>query len=282
MTAPNLARAAVEGMLCNLADGLDLLVAQLAGVGTTVRRVILTGRGARLDAVRLMAPAIFGVPVAIAVGGSVSDDGQGSSALSPAQAKLLGGSEIMAIGAARQAAWVLAATSAPSGEVSVPPAWPEAVVFKDSPVAKPGIGDGVRAQYSGARDAANLPAMQVHPTMPTMPAAAVSAMVSASGPVTDGSSQASASPAPPVPSSSSPSLSPGALASAKTVSAAPAASKGPAVPVNPGGPGTSGAPMSTGSREKPNSRQTPPTTGFPPITSASAAFDDDYHGRRRR
>jgi xylulokinase len=142
MTAPNLARAAVEGLLCGIAEGLDALAAQMAAVGTPLRRVILTGKGARLDAVRLIAPAIFGVPVAVAVSGSF-EDGPGGGLTStgvfaaldatgvprpgsgrPTGAVMLGGSEIMAIGAARQAAWVLAASTAPGGEApKEPPAW---------------------------------------------------------------------------------------------------------------------------------------------------------------
>jgi xylulokinase len=78
-TPAHLARAAVEGMLCALADGLDALVAQ----GAVVRRVILIGGGARSAAVRAIAPAIFGVPVLVPPPG-----------------------EYVADGAARQAAWV--------------------------------------------------------------------------------------------------------------------------------------------------------------------------------
>ena len=66
---------------------------------------------------------------------------------------MLGGSEIMAIGAARQAAWVLAASTAPGGEApKAPPTWNESVMFKDSPNVKAGLGAGVRAQFAGARD----------------------------------------------------------------------------------------------------------------------------------
>ena len=67
-------------MLCGLADGLDALVALAA----TAQRVILIGGGAQSEAVRQIAPAIFGCPV---VGPE------------PAQ--------YVADGAARQAAWVL-------------------------------------------------------------------------------------------------------------------------------------------------------------------------------
>ena len=52
-TPAHLARAAVEGMLCALADGLDALTAQ----GARVSRVILVGGGARSEAVRRIAPS---------------------------------------------------------------------------------------------------------------------------------------------------------------------------------------------------------------------------------
>jgi xylulokinase len=76
-----LARAAVEGLLCGLADGLDALVAE----GVQVRRVLLVGGGARSEALRRTAPAVLGHPVAV-----------------PPP------SEYVADGAASQAAWALA------------------------------------------------------------------------------------------------------------------------------------------------------------------------------
>ena len=79
-TPQHLARAAVEGLLCGLADGIDALVAQ----GAVVRRVLLIGGGARSEAVRRIAPAVLGVPVHVPEPG-----------------------EYVADGAARQAAWVL-------------------------------------------------------------------------------------------------------------------------------------------------------------------------------
>jgi xylulokinase len=85
----HLARAAVEGLLCGLADGVDALLAQ----GVEPRRVLLVGGGAASEAVRRIAPTVFGVPVEVPAPG-----------------------EYVADGAARQAAWVLAGT----GE---PPAW---------------------------------------------------------------------------------------------------------------------------------------------------------------
>ena len=79
-TPAHLARAAVEGLLCGLADGLDALVAQ----GVPVERIFLIGGGARSDAVRHIAPTIFARPVTVPEPG-----------------------EYVADGAARQATWVL-------------------------------------------------------------------------------------------------------------------------------------------------------------------------------
>jgi xylulokinase len=80
MTPENVARAAVEGMLGGLGAGVDALRA----VGMEVGRVKLIGGGARSQAVRAIAPEIFGVPVDV-----------------PEAA------EYVALGAARQAAWAL-------------------------------------------------------------------------------------------------------------------------------------------------------------------------------
>jgi xylulokinase len=77
-TPENLARAAVEAVLCSLADAIG----NLAGAGVTGRRVLLIGGAARSEAIRQVAPAIFGVPVSV-----------------PEPA------EYVALGAARQAAW---------------------------------------------------------------------------------------------------------------------------------------------------------------------------------
>ncbi|MCO7221209.1 xylulokinase [Klenkia sp. PcliD-1-E] len=79
-TPAHWARAAVEGLLCGLADGVDALVAQ----GAVVERVLLVGGGARSAAVQQLAPAVLGRPVVVPAPG-----------------------EAVADGAARQAAWVL-------------------------------------------------------------------------------------------------------------------------------------------------------------------------------
>src|SRR6202035_5593325 len=60
-TPENLARAAVEAVLCSLADAID----NLADCGITARRVILIGGAARSEAVRRIAPVIFGVPATV-------------------------------------------------------------------------------------------------------------------------------------------------------------------------------------------------------------------------
>jgi xylulokinase len=85
-TPAHLARAAVEGLLCGLADALDALVA----AGVPVERAFLVGGGARSEALARIAPALLGRPVLLPTPG-----------------------EYVADGAARQAAWVLAGTTAP-------------------------------------------------------------------------------------------------------------------------------------------------------------------------
>jgi xylulokinase len=111
----NLARAAVEGMLCGLADGLDAVRA--AGIG--VRRVLLIGGGARSEAVRRIAPAVFGVPVEV-----------------PQSA------EYVADGAALQAAWLL-------GGGAAPPDWALAVTQRYESDPEPAVRD----RYAAVRDA---------------------------------------------------------------------------------------------------------------------------------
>jgi xylulokinase len=123
-TPAHLARAAVEGMLCALADGLDALIAQ----GVTVNRVALVGGGARSEAVRRIAPAVFGCPVLVPPPG-----------------------EYVADGAARQAAWVaLSGRGSGAGGTAgdEPPEWtlgPEETYSADPVPA-------IRERYAAARD----------------------------------------------------------------------------------------------------------------------------------
>tara|TARA_R110002124_G_scaffold17015_7_gene71875 strand:+ start:3483 stop:4871 length:1389 start_codon:yes stop_codon:yes gene_type:complete len=80
---PSLARAAIEGLLCGLADGLDALVRQ----GVTAERIFLIGGAAQNPAVSTIASQVFAVPVVVPEPG-----------------------EYVALGAAAQAAWALAGT----------------------------------------------------------------------------------------------------------------------------------------------------------------------------
>lgn len=67
----NLARAAVEGIACSLADGL----AALEALGIEARRVILVGGGARSEALQHAVSAVFGLPVTVPNPGEYVADG---------------------------------------------------------------------------------------------------------------------------------------------------------------------------------------------------------------
>jgi xylulokinase len=84
--AANVARAAVEGLLSSMAYCIDRITAH----GVDVNRIILVGGGARSEAVRRLAPALWGAPVHV-----------------PTPA------EYVALGAARQAAWTLSQNDSP-------------------------------------------------------------------------------------------------------------------------------------------------------------------------
>ncbi|MDR2381229.1 MAG: xylulose kinase, partial [Bifidobacteriaceae bacterium] len=70
-TAAHFARAALEGLAALLADGLDGIVR----LGLPVRRVLLIGGGARLEAFRQIAPSVFGHPVVVPPPGEYVADG---------------------------------------------------------------------------------------------------------------------------------------------------------------------------------------------------------------
>ncbi|MFJ4711851.1 FGGY-family carbohydrate kinase [Streptomyces sp. NPDC088785] len=116
MKPEHLARAAFEGMLCGLADALDVL----RGRGVEVRRVFLLGAAAELHAVQAVAPLLFGTQVVV-----------------PQPA------DYAALGAARQAAWAM------SGQL---PMWRGAA----SQVLEPGeelpVGQAVRQQFRAVRE----------------------------------------------------------------------------------------------------------------------------------
>jgi xylulokinase len=101
-------------MLCALAGGLDAITAQ----GVPVRRVVLVGGGAQSDAVRRIAPTVFGTPVLVPRPG-----------------------EYVADGAARQAAWVLAGGP-------TPPPWHLSTVEHYQADPAP----AVRERYAEARE----------------------------------------------------------------------------------------------------------------------------------
>ncbi|MGI5399075.1 FGGY family carbohydrate kinase [Streptomyces sp. CA-135486] len=128
MKPEHLARAAFEGMLCSLADAMDVL----RGRGVEVRRVFLLGAAAELPAVQAAAPAIFGAQVVV-----------------PQPA------DYAALGAARQAAWALGVSQ---GTLSpaVPPAWQGAAAQIFGPGEELAVGQAVRQQYGATRD-------QIHP-----------------------------------------------------------------------------------------------------------------------
>ncbi|MEU5612744.1 FGGY family carbohydrate kinase [Streptomyces sparsogenes] len=128
MKPEHLARAAFEGMLCGLADALDVL----RGRGVAVRRVFLLGPAADLPAVRAIAPALLGAQVVV-----------------PQPA------DYAALGAARQAAWALGAAH---GTLSPhqPPPWPAAASQVFEPGEELAVGQAVRQQYIAVRE-------QIHP-----------------------------------------------------------------------------------------------------------------------
>ncbi|TPW74047.1 xylulokinase [Schumannella soli] len=110
-TRENLARAAIEGMLCGLAEGLDAVLAQ----GVEASRILLIGGAAQSPAVARIAAEVFGRQIVVPTPG-----------------------EYVAAGAAAQAAWALTGTR---------PSWsPEiatTVEAADAPV--------IREQYAAQR-----------------------------------------------------------------------------------------------------------------------------------
>lgn len=111
LTPENVARAMVEGMLLNVAAGLDSLRRE----GVRVDRVQLIGGAVRSRAVQQVAPTLLGVPVVVPAPG-----------------------EYVALGAARQAAWALTGQQ---------PDWPVEVQELDDPVQDDRVAD-VRGRYA--------------------------------------------------------------------------------------------------------------------------------------
>ncbi|WP_203137842.1 xylulokinase [Microbacterium sp. JZ31] len=110
-TRENLARAALEGMLSGLADGLDAVRSH----GVTAERILLVGGAAQNPAVAAIAAQVFDAPVVVPVPG-----------------------EYVAAGAAVQAAWAL------TGER---PDWPVSLSAEPAPDTRAVI----REQYAARR-----------------------------------------------------------------------------------------------------------------------------------
>lgn len=121
-TRENLARAAIEGLLCGLADGL----AAIEALGVPVRRVLLIGGGAKAESVRRIAPSVLGREVEVPAAG-----------------------EYVADGAARQAAWALL------GEL---PAWGPAGVETYSAEPAPAVRDAYAARHHLVAESTENPA----------------------------------------------------------------------------------------------------------------------------
>jgi xylulokinase len=110
----NLARAAIEGMLCGLADGLDAV----RSVGVREKRILLIGGAAQNKAVAAVAAQVFDAPIVVPSPG-----------------------EYVADGAAVQAAWALTGSR---------PAWPLTLSAELPSDYRPHI----RARYAADRAAA--------------------------------------------------------------------------------------------------------------------------------
>ncbi len=108
-TRENLARAAIEGMLCGLAAGLDAI----RGCGVRAHRILLIGGAAANPAVQAIAAQVFDVPVLVPEPG-----------------------EYVADGAARQAAWALTGQR---------PTWPLDLLAAPEPDLRPVIREQYRA-----------------------------------------------------------------------------------------------------------------------------------------
>ncbi|MEV6107897.1 FGGY family carbohydrate kinase [Streptomyces sp. NPDC051940] len=124
MKPEHLARAAFEGMLCGLADALQVLRAR----GVTVQRVFLLGAAAQLSAVQALAPSLLGAQVVV-----------------PEAA------DYTALGAARQAAWAWGVSEG-RWSPDAPPPWPSARHQVFEPGEQLAVGQAVRQQYAAVRE----------------------------------------------------------------------------------------------------------------------------------
>ena len=119
-TPAHLVRASVEGMLCGLADAVD----PLREAGVTPQRIVLIGGAARSAAVQRLAAGLFAMPVVV-----------------PEPA------EYVALGAARQAAWMI-------GQDAEPPTWKRDSTSTEPDSARTDYYKQVRASYAHVLDGA--------------------------------------------------------------------------------------------------------------------------------
>ncbi|WBU36900.1 xylulokinase [Homoserinibacter sp. YIM 151385] len=112
-TREHLARAAIEGMLCGLADGLDAVRAQ----GVEARQVSLIGGAAQNRAVAAIAAQVLDLPIAVPVPG-----------------------EVVAAGASVQAGWALTGSR---------PVWPVEIADRPDAAHEPRILEQYRARVAG-------------------------------------------------------------------------------------------------------------------------------------
>ncbi|WP_405581118.1 FGGY family carbohydrate kinase [Streptomyces sp. NBC_01190] len=124
MKPEHLARAAFEGMLCGLADAVDVL----RDKGAPVHRVFLLGAAGELPAVQAIAASLLNALVIV-----------------PEAA------EYAAIGAARQAAWSLGAVLG-SHTQAEPPQWSHNATRLLDPGDDAAVGSAVRQQFSAVRE----------------------------------------------------------------------------------------------------------------------------------
>jgi len=115
-TPQNLARAAVLGLICGVADALDALREH----GVSVQKVLLIGGGAQSRALQEAAADLLGVTVEVPTP-----------------------SEYVALGAARQAAWVVSGLSSP-------PPWPRSLERTIEPAGDRSWALGARDRYARA------------------------------------------------------------------------------------------------------------------------------------
>lgn len=123
MSPAHLARAAVDGIACSLAYALDQILTSTKppiGEEIKVRRVLLVGGAGQSRALRQALADVTGLPIEVPAPG-----------------------EYVALGAARQAAWVLSGAEQP-------PVWDLDIVETHQPDASRDLATALRQRYEAA------------------------------------------------------------------------------------------------------------------------------------